>query len=380
MEKCFVTICILYLFLGGCTSNKGKENSLIYFNVSASYPEKEVNLEDIATIEYLQLEVDEEFLFSIAPNIITENKIIFGHRLNGDILVFSRNGEPLSKFNRKGNGPGEYIIIHRLMYDEVLDEIFVVSANKIMVYSSYGEFYRSIPLLEQLSLGEIVNYDSQTFLMYDYLKKYPAPFSLISKEDGSVIETIDLPVNKNINSNNIYVIIQSENSISLVRGPAHRIVKYNDGYLLTDFSTDTLYFLSSEKKLSPILTRTPAIQSMEPVVYLNGFVEAGNHEFASTVTVKYVDSNLPVTYLLRDKETGSVYRQKITFNDYKGKNVTISPEIIVNTHDSRLGFINLDLTELQDANHENKLSGRLKELVDKSDEDGNDIYMLLHFK
>ena len=119
---------------------------------------------------------------------------------------------------------------------------------------------------------------------------------------------------------------------------------------------------------------------MAPVVYLNGFVEAGNYEFVSVVTVKLENGELPITYLMRDKETGSVYRQKMTLNDYQGKYVTISPETIANTQDSKLGLIVLGLVELQDANNENKLSGQLKELVENSDEDGNDIYMLLHFK
>ena len=83
---------------------------------------------------------------------------------------------------------------------------------------------------------------------------------------------------------------------------------------------------------------------------------------------------------MRDKKTGSIFRQKITFNDYKEKEVTLSPETITNTQDSKLGLIILSLVELLDANRENKLSGRLKELVENSGEDGNDIYMLLHFK
>jgi len=285
-----------------------------------------------------------------------------------------------AKFNHNGNGPEDYITIDRLMYDEASDEIFVVSVNKIMVYSSFGEFYRSIPLLEQLSLGDIVNYDFQTFLIYDYFKKYPAPFSLISKEDGSVIDIIDIPVDKNVSPNNLYVVLQRENNISLFKGPVYRMVKYNDGFLLTDFSTDTVYFLSAEKKLSPIVVRHPTIKSMDPVVYLNGFVEAGNYEFVSSVTVRLENSKLPVTYLMRDKVTGSVYRQKITLNDYKGKEIMISPETIATTQDSKSGLIVLSLVELQDANKENKLGGKLKELVDNSDEDGNDIYLLLRFK
>jgi hypothetical protein len=83
---------------------------------------------------------------------------------------------------------------------------------------------------------------------------------------------------------------------------------------------------------------------------------------------------------MRDRQTGSVYRQKIVFNDYKGKEVYLSPETIANTQDSRLGLIVLGLDELKNAGNENKLGGKLKELAEHSDEDGNDIYMLLHFK
>ena len=378
MKTCYLSICILCLLFSGCLSERSNESVLIEFNVSASYPEKEIKLEDISEIEYLQLELDEDFLYNSPQVIISSSKIITFNRHNGDVLVFSREGKPLSKFNHQGNGPGEYIVIptNGVVYDETTDELFVVYRN-IMVYSLSGEFKRSMPLP---SLGniEIVNYDAQTFLLYEELNQYPTPpFSLISKENGSLVETIDIPTGKNVF---IHVVLRHENNISVIRAPAYRIVKHNAGYLLTDFSTDTLYYLSPEKKLSPILARKPAIQSMDPVVTLNGFVEAGNYEFVSVVPAKLENNRFPVTYLMRDKKTGSIYRQKITFNGYKGKEVTLSPETIANTQNSKLGLIVLGLTELQDANRENRLSGRLKELVENSDEDGNDIYMLLHFK
>jgi hypothetical protein len=45
-----------------------------------------------------------------------------------------------------------------------------------------------------------------------------------------------------------------------------------------------------------------------------------------------------------------------------------------------IGLIELDLVELQDANDEGRLSGRLREIVENSEEDGNNVFMLLHFK
>jgi hypothetical protein len=117
---------------------------------------------------------------------------------------------------------------------------------------------------------------------------------------------------------------------------------------------------------------------------LSGFVEAGNYQFFQTTRHRIETINqihrLPTTFLMRDKETGSIYRQRIVFDDFRGKEVTISHTTIAHTQNSRLGLISLDLTELQDANDEGRLSGRLREIVENSEEDGNNVFMLLHFK
>ena len=55
------------------------------------------------------------------------------------------------------------------------------------------------------------------------------------------------------------------------------------------------------------------------VIYLNSFVDVGNYEFFSAVRVESENDRLPVTYLMRDKTTDLVFRQKISFNDYKEK-------------------------------------------------------------
>ena len=366
---------IFYLFLlfAGCKS--GNDNSLIYFDVSASYPEKEIKLEEVANIEYLQLEFDDKFLFARAPHIITSQKIITSH--DGDVLIFSRNGKPLSKFNRKGMGPGEYTYIRVLLYDETSDEIFVKLENKFLVYTSSGEFKRTIPLLDRLDdvYCQFVNYDSETLLLHNDYNVYPNPFTFISKKDGSVCDTIITPKGKDVMLFDFY----PEKGL-LIFAPTYRIVNHRDGFLLTDYTIDTVYLFSHDKKLIPILERKPSIQSMNPIIYLNSFIEAGNYDFVSSVTVKNENGSLPKKHLMRDKKTGEVYRQKIIFNDYQGKIIYLSPEIIANTFDSRLGLIVLDFNELREANAANKISGKLKDIVENSEEDGNDIYMLLHFK
>ena len=369
----YLLTCTYFFFFLGCTQEKRDESDLIHINVSVSYPINEIRLEEVAKVEFLQLGMHDDFLFRGNPRIITENKIILGEN-NGDILIFSQDGKPIFKFNRRGQGAEEFINILGLIYDEVTDEFFVHSPHHIVVYSSSGKFKRRFPLPEGAIVRDIGRFDRETLILYDDSQ---VVFMLISKKNGEIVEKIDIPTDERMN---IVYIIQDERGISALAAPAHRIVRYKDGFLLTDFALDTVFFLSQNRELTPILTRSPAIQSMSRIIYLNSFVEAGNYQFFSAVTVRNENGRLPRTYLMRDKRTGAVYRQRITFDDFSGKEITLSPQTIVHTQNSRLGLVSLDLTELQDANNEGRLSGRLKEIVENSEEDGNNVFMLLHFK
>ena len=87
----------------------------------------------------------------------------------------------------------------------------------------------------------------------------------------------------------------------------------------------------------------------------------------------------PVKYLIRNKKTGEVFRQKITLPDYKDK------EFVIGIRTSRAYdegvFFELDLIELKQADRENKLSGKLKELVASLNENkDNNVFMFVDFK
>ena len=370
---------ILIFSMSGCTQKNENNSDLIHINVSAAYSEKVINLNEIAEIEFLQLEMHDDFLFRGLPRVITSDKIIFGEFSSGDILVFSRDGKPISRFNRRGGGPEEFPSLMRLVYDETTNEIFVQSPTRIMVYSLTGEFKRTIPLLEESSLGVLVSFNSEYLLLYDRNNIYPTPFSLISKNDGSV-ETVDMPNGNKIDD--VVVFRSGERNITMLP-PMHHIIWYNDGFLLNNYATDTIFFLSQNRVLSPFLIRTPELHSTN-LITLSGFVEAGNYQFFQTTRHRIENRDgryfLPETFLMRDKTTGSIYRQRIIFDDFRGREISISHATIANTQNSRIGLISLDLTELQDANDTGRLSGRLKEIVENSDEDGNNVFMLLHFK
>ena len=355
-----------------CAEKKLSADSLITLDVSKNYPEKILTLEDIADVEYIQMEVHDEYLFRDLPKHVSSSVIVIYDFTTHDFLFFSGEGKPKSKFNCYGQGPGEYSTQAYYVYDEAEDKLFILSNNKILVYSSTGNLYYSLPLPESARINNMLDFDKETLLIHHQGNIYNTNFVRISKKDASVVEEINITDHKDIDL--------SVKSGDEIYGVGRTIlVRHKDGFLLTDHSKDTVFFYGKNNKLSPALVRTPPIFKMNPYIFINSFVETGGYIFLWSIAVKLENKRLPRTALMIDKKDHSVFKQKIHLKDYTGKEVELGPSITTN-NDSGMGLIRLYLFELKTANEENKLSGRLKEMVEASDDDSNDIFMILKFK
>jgi len=115
-----IFLATLCLSLLGCKKNIS--NDLIVFDVTAN-PVKTLDIEDVADIAYLTLEVKDDYLFRFF-SAMTDNYIICVGRY--EIVFFDRStGKVVSKVSRRGNGPGEYNAFARHVYDEKQDELFI---------------------------------------------------------------------------------------------------------------------------------------------------------------------------------------------------------------------------------------------------------------
>jgi hypothetical protein len=391
----------LLIFAGifGCFSKQQVTSNLTEIDVSRDYPEKVIKLSDIADITYIQLNTDDDYLFGNRPVSITKNTIVIFERIYGSFLFFSKDGAPKSKFNRKGNGPGEYIEITCAIYDEEKDEIFSVFRNKIAVYSSSGEYKRTLTLPNEIWISEIALFDENSLLIYDSHKQYSmafnkiketdsdknvqqndqeSPFIRISKKEGDLIERVPVPQDDKIE---LITTFNADNGAILsVPGKANRIVKCRDGFLLRNPETDTIFFYNKDLTLTPAMIQTPSVKSLTPMVYINNYIDTEQYQFIEIITMRLENRRLPSTFLVRDKETGIICKPKIIVDDFKGKEISIAPSITVCTGESQTGFFELDLTELKTAYNENSLSGKLKEIVVSANDDDNNIYLLLNFR
>ena len=366
------------ILLIGCTPPKNQNDSeLIHINLRGTFPEREIRLEEVANIEFLQLETHVDYLFRGFPQIVTADKIIFAEPLSGNVLVFSRDGRPISRFNRQGGGPEEFPQFRGIVFDEATNEIFIKTTGRIMVYSLTGELLRVLPFVEGLLVpGGILQYDAESLVLRGNV--YPLPFTIVSKQDGSVVGTIELPpIEKKLNTSRPIPIPGTDRHMHVYLG--HSLVRLRNGFLVNTHATDTV-FLYQNRELTPFLVRTPGIGSTPPFGVLSSFFETKNFHFFSFSRFDPTRSGSSIfdgSNLIRDRRTGAIYRQRIVFDDFRGRHVTINSN---NVRCSGIGLIRLDLVELQDANDEGRLSGRLREIVEKSEEDGNDVFMLLHFK
>lgn len=394
---------VIFFFITSCLSKNKVEDQLGCIDITKNYPEKEILLTDIADITYLHLNTDDDtYLYKGSISCLTKNTIVVVDNVSGSILFFFKNGTPKSRFNHKGQGPGEYRNIPDcVIYDEEENEVFISINSVIHVYSSIGEYKRTLTLPKGTWIlpKELILFDDNSLILFNFMTWFERDYAIfkgknlptedfilrfyrISKTDGGVLDTIKLSGTQLLPKLGIYY---NERWIS----PASRhIVKCAEGVLLGNPGTDTIFLYKDDRSLNPVLYQTPSVSSRNPVEYLDLYLEMGQYQFIKVIVARESDnvSNMydgffPAKYYMRNKKTGEIARPKLFLPDYKGKEFIISP-----TEPNGRDYVNsyiftLDLYELKQAYRENKLSGKLKELVAtlKEDED-NDVFMIVNFK
>ena len=379
--KTLVKLAIVTILVTSCSSNKQPEDGLPFIDVNNNYPEKEILLTDIADVTYLYLNSDDvDYLYSGSNLYISKNTVVVIDGSSGSILFFHRDGTPKSRFNHSGQGPGEYLPRPNVIYDETADELFVSnSRNVIQVYSSTGEYRRTINLPQEMLINGWISFDDRSLFIIDRRADVEAEdyigFGHISKTNGEILNYVKLPrthtfLGLNIDGNRVPPLTR-------------RFAKCPGGVLLSSHGTDTIFLYSGDKSLTPVLYQTPSVTSLIPMEFLDNCLEMGQYQFINVIIVrpgKVYAGIFPTKNYIRDKKTGEIFRQKLIVPDYKEKEFIITPGYGSNGFENGY-FFELSLAELKEAYRAGKLSGQLKDLVATLDEDrDNNVFMLVEFK
>ncbi len=415
MKKLFITHrkdgllpLLVVLLFSSCVSDSPK-GELVEIDLTKNYPEKQIDLREIADISYIRFNPggEDEYLFRGSPAYASGNVIIMVDFRAGTFYFFTPDGTPVSTFNRLGQGPEEYFYIHGgIAYDEKKDELFVGQRNHIKVYSSNGEYKRTLALPEDALIQRMLHFDDESLLIQDdgeeirrtaakrleltgqdfsgFASKagdgYTQRFLLISKTDGELIEYIPVPEDYDLMLGEV---VEMGDIRNLLPVRSQRVLPYKEGVLLCNQETDTVFYYDKNRNLTPVWVQHPSAGATTPNLCMNVFVENSDWQFFEKTIVK-MNPDMPPPYitipLMRDKKSGAIYTQKIIWNDYKGKEIHIASPMIPQTPGAKMAILELPLFQLQDAYAEGRLSGELKELVASMDEEENELYLLLRFK
>ncbi|MDR1224934.1 MAG: 6-bladed beta-propeller, partial [Tannerella sp.] len=262
MKKTGTILAITLFALTGCGGNKPSTDDLITVDVTASYPKKELILQDFMDVEYIPLETNDEFLCQGIVQDIGKDIIAVKNRVNdGDIFIFDRTGKAIRKINRKGRSREEYANISKIILDEDNSEMFVNDyfASKIVVYDLGGEFKRSFSHKDSTGYHDIYSFDRGNLICHasDWAADRQV-FMIVSKQDGRVTEEISIPFEKKLS---IMLRLRDEASgVTYTAGPdMYPIIPYFDSRILVEPSSDTVYSYLPDHNMIPFITRTPSI-------------------------------------------------------------------------------------------------------------------------
>ncbi|MDL2265484.1 6-bladed beta-propeller [Parabacteroides sp. OttesenSCG-928-G07] len=407
-----IALMFLILFvLAGCGGNQQSTDDLITVDVTASYPKKELILQDVFDVEYIPLETTDEFVNSGYVQAIGKDVIIVRNSrgADGNIFIYDRKGKALRKINRRGQGPEEYTnVTGEITFDEESGEMYIncYGLKKILVYDLFGNFKRSLGYVEggeesgrfktDIGYKPLYNFDQDHLIGHDWtsgrnfagreIDVEPRNIiGIISKQDGSLIKEIEIPFEKKVfqvvfppTSGGVYGIIYNSG-----------LVPYHDSWILTEPSADTIYSYTADHKMKPFIVRTPSVQSMNPETFLFPGVLTDRYYFMQTVK-KEIDeteprSNLLETELVYDRQEKKTFEYIIYNDDFTSKrpinNLVDDIFILTVINNDEIAFAEkIEAYDLVEAYKNGQLSGRLKEIAANLDEEDNPVIMLAKHK
>lgn len=368
----------------GCQQSGTLSEEVITVDISVSYPEKELILQDFMDVEYIPLETTDDFITHGIVASIGKDILLVKNRNDGNIFIFDRKtGKGLRKINRFGQGAEEYSGISELVLDEDNREMFVIShaEKKIWVYDLHGVFQRSFKFADTSNYNYTFNYDRDNLICYkSYLfseEDKPAGHVLVSKQDGSITCEIQTPF-KEIETP---VIREGE----FVIMPEYYLTFPNPGkWALMNTSSDTIYNYSPNGSLSPIIVRTPTVLSMEKKVFLFPIAITDRYYFMRTlkrdINTKTFKIPSPID-LMYDKQENAIFQYTVYNNDYSNKRqVSLGQKLDGIVNQEIAACRPLGAFDLVEAYGKGELKGKLKEIAANLDEESNPVIMLVKYR
>ena len=398
MKRIFLSFFVLLCcsFIQGYSSDGQRNNitresqkGLPVVDLTKDYPEKDFS-EYVEDKDFVPLETSDQVLADGFFNVkyLSDQRIVGVNGMRGDVFIFGGDGKIISHFNRKGQSNSEYLGIMYPVFDEKNKEIFIADLpkNRCITYSEEGKFLWYFDLPKGFNTGALLDFDDQTLLAYssydfegqdiDEINR-KMPYLLLSKKDGSIVSRLNLSFferkTTKIKVGDRFIHVESQ-----LRGSS--IVKIGQEIIFSDISTDTVFLLTQDKKLTPLLVRKPSYIQGDKIVVMKILFKTESYLFFSTITENVNEmikmgspggSSRTIPSMRRialDLQTGQLFNVK---NGPNGNCVDVHGKADVSCTDA---------PHLLTLLKYGKLDGKLKEIAEKIDADDNPVVTITKYR
>ena len=380
--RLFIVIFAIVLF---CRCDNSNGISLILIDTSRDYPESDLRLSDVAEVKYIPLQYGKDSIIFANPGpyaaTISRDTI---YLLNwkpfslSQIILYDMSGNPLSKIDKIGRGPGEYTHLISYMLDTNRHAVYGWDDQslKILTYDFRGNCFGEKFLN--------ANYTQMANLNNDYILGYNSFSRMESDTPGKIIHTGRKTItflNKADFTETVYDFDYEKPEPN--RRPAiiyNNLTHTKEGIYITNDRSDTVYFLDKNLKLTPrIVDITP--HSKDRMSAIIPTIETDRYLFLSN---EYYLGNLPRSpdYYVYDKKEKQIFRLK------KDKSLKNDYLLLANDY---IAVNQFSLTQTSNyaasfgppchlhEEYEN-LPPELKVIADTLDDPDNPVLMLIKFK
>ncbi|MDR2010531.1 MAG: 6-bladed beta-propeller [Bacteroidales bacterium] len=385
---------LLFLFLFGCSNSSKKTYSDIpVIDISAEYPRRSFYIQDIADVEYVPLETRDDVLFDKAGQIVyvSDERIVACNPNLGDVFVYGRDGKILFRFNRRGQSGKEYVHISQIVYDEKNREIYIYSSpSRFLVFSEGGEYKRSLQIIPDTDFI-LYNFDDETLFAYDRFgtdggEQYSTqPYLFLSKKDGSTVSSLDRTLPVRYSNYLKTTVIRDGKELDAVMVIQLNGENWHDGkdFVIADLSSDTVFQFTRDKKLSPLIIRTPSVHNENPMIFFAPIVKGDKFIFLAKSVVDLasmkkggqpVGINRNLLYHFLNKE---VYEASIVNRDYPA-NIKFPPRGVDIGKNMAAALI--PAHEIVYFLERGEIKGALLPTAQKLEAEDNPVLMIMKFK
>lgn len=387
---------ILYvIFCSSCNTQLKNDSSLPVLDISKSYPTRNINVHDIADVEYIPLETTEKSILA-SPSVhfrISDKYIVTYDIALGNVYFFARNGKFLWTFNKRGDGPEEYNSIGTFVSDFTSEECYISDGTPhLFVYTFKGDFKRAIPIPSDTRsrfFTELYNYDKDYLIGYngsiDNDGINDTPYKLIHKQTGDIV-LLDITTEHHISPIvNEEIITKDEGETRLLIPnrsfiPRHSLLKNGSEYLIAEYTFDTLYTYK-DNKISPLAVRTPSVYKNSPPLVIVPYLFTDSILNFQLYPTKYNPQNPPrIVDLFWNRNKNIIEHWNIHDPNYSEKGTLTLHSFMLECTDSNYGFTWYTPNQLIEKGKAGELKGELKKMALKLKTDDNNILVLCKFK